>query len=55
MSLGLTEILVIILVIVLLFGAKRIPQLARSLGTSLREFKEGKRSREIEDKKTEIE
>jgi len=40
-GLGTGEIIIIILVIVLLFGAKTIPQLARSLGNSLSEFKKG--------------
>ena len=41
MSLGLTEILVIAAVILLLFGAKKIPELARSLGKAKGEFKKG--------------
>jgi len=36
------EILIVLLVILLLFGAKRLPDLARSLGKSLSEFKKGK-------------
>lgn len=40
-NLGATEVLVILLVVILLFGAKRIPDLARSLGRSLSEFKKG--------------
>lgn len=39
--LGPGEILLIFLVIVLLFGARRIPEIARSLGRSLSEFKKG--------------
>ncbi|MDD5484368.1 MAG: twin-arginine translocase TatA/TatE family subunit [Kiritimatiellae bacterium] len=42
MNIGWTEILVILLIILLLFGAKRLPDLARSLGKSLREFKKGR-------------
>lgn len=42
MNIGWTEILVILLFILLLFGAKRLPDLARSLGKSLREFKKGR-------------
>jgi sec-independent protein translocase protein TatA len=42
-NLGVTEILIIVLVIVLLFGAKRIPELARSLGRSISEFKKGRK------------
>ena len=42
MSLGLTEILVIAAVILLLFGAKKIPDVARSLGRASYEFKKAK-------------
>lgn len=38
---GTTELLVIAVVIFLLFGATRLPQLAKSLGQSKRAFKEG--------------
>ncbi len=37
---GTTEIVLIVLAILLLFGGKKIPELARGLGTALREFKE---------------
>jgi sec-independent protein translocase protein TatA len=40
-GLGPTEIVVIVLVIFLLFGATRLPQLAKALGQSKRAFKEG--------------
>jgi sec-independent protein translocase protein TatA len=39
---GVAEIAIIALVLVLLFGAKKLPQLARSLGASLTEFKKGR-------------
>ena len=39
---GFTELLLVLLVILLLFGAKRLPELARSLGKSLNEFKKGR-------------
>ena len=40
-GLGYQELLVILLILVVLFGASRIPELARSLGTSIKEFKKG--------------
>jgi sec-independent protein translocase protein TatA len=40
-GLGTPELLVIAAVIILLFGATRLPQLAKSLGQSKRAFKEG--------------
>ncbi|WP_027001188.1 Sec-independent protein translocase subunit TatA/TatB [Hugenholtzia roseola] len=46
-SLGGWEIMVILLVILLLFGAKRIPELARGLGRGIREFKDA--TKEIRD------
>ncbi|WP_420454222.1 twin-arginine translocase TatA/TatE family subunit [Rubrivirga sp.] len=39
-SLGPFEILAILLVVLLLFGAKRIPEIARGLGKGIREFKD---------------
>jgi sec-independent protein translocase protein TatA len=36
--------LIIVLVVLLLFGAKRIPELARGLGAGVREFKKGAES-----------
>jgi sec-independent protein translocase protein TatA len=38
-SFGWQEILVILVIILILFGAKRLPELAKSLGQSMREFK----------------
>lgn len=42
MSIGFTEILVILLFVLLIFGAKRIPELARSLGRASYEYKKAK-------------
>ena len=41
MNLGPTEIVLIVLVVILLFGAKRLPEIARSLGKAKGEFKKG--------------
>jgi sec-independent protein translocase protein TatA len=41
MSIGFTEVLLILLLALLLFGAKRLPELARSLGKAVKEFKSG--------------
>ncbi len=38
---GATELLIVLGIILLLFGASRLPALARSLGKSTREFKQG--------------
>lgn len=37
---GIKEILIIVLVIVLLFGAKKIPELMKGFGTGIKEFKD---------------
>lgn len=39
---GPTEFLIVLAVLLLLFGAKRLPELSRSLGKSLSEFKKGR-------------
>jgi sec-independent protein translocase protein TatA len=49
MRLGPTELLIIVGIIVLLFGASRLPQLARSLGDSMKEFKKATRELQEED------
>jgi sec-independent protein translocase protein TatA len=41
--LGLPEILVILAIVILIFGANRLPQLGRGLGESIRNFKGGLR------------
>lgn len=38
-SIGMPELIVIFLVILLLFGSKRLPELAKGLGKGIREFK----------------
>jgi len=38
---GTTELIIILVVLLLLFGARRIPEIARSIGQSLSEFKKG--------------
>ena len=48
-GIGATDWLLIILVLILLFGAKKIPEIARGLGKSVNEFKKG--MSETEEKK----
>lgn len=43
MNLGAPELLIVLAVVLLLFGARRVPDLARSLGEAQREFKHGSR------------
>lgn len=49
-GLGGTEILVIALVVLLLFGGKKIPELMKGLGTGVKSFKDG--MKEIDDDKS---
>ncbi|MEE9368579.1 MAG: twin-arginine translocase TatA/TatE family subunit [Pontiella sp.] len=53
---GGSEIILILFIILLLFGAKKLPELSRALGKSLSEFKKGKEDleREIRDVQTDV-
>jgi len=50
---GTTELVLILVVLLLLFGAKRIPDIARSVGKSMNQFKKGLREVDVnsEDEK----
>tara|TARA_Y200000002_G_C22635571_1_gene644496 strand:+ start:35 stop:250 length:216 start_codon:yes stop_codon:yes gene_type:complete len=56
-SLGPTEIIIIALFILVFFGAKRIPELAKGLGQGIQEFRKASRDikREIEESTRDIE
>ncbi|MBI4039383.1 twin-arginine translocase TatA/TatE family subunit [Candidatus Daviesbacteria bacterium] len=45
-SIGLTEGLIIALIVILLFGGKKIPELFKGLGEAIREFKKASRDSE---------
>ncbi len=51
MNFGWTEILIILLIVLILFGAKRLPDLAKGIGGSLKSFKKGLDDQEEEDLK----
>ena len=40
-GLGYQELLIILVIVLIMFGANRLPELARSLGSSVKEFKKG--------------
>lgn len=42
MSIGFTEVLLIVVFVLLIFGAKRIPELAKAIGRATYEFKKAK-------------
>ena len=52
-SFGGTEMIIALVIILLLFGARRIPELARSLGSGVKEFKAGTREGQLEEEKNE--
>jgi sec-independent protein translocase protein TatA len=49
MNLGPTELIIILVIVLLLFGTTRLPKLARSLGEASKEFKKGVNEREQEE------
>jgi sec-independent protein translocase protein TatA len=51
MNFGFWELTIILLIVLLLFGARKLPDLARSLGKSIGEFKKGKDEGEKSEKK----
>jgi TatA/E family protein of Tat protein translocase len=51
---GWPEILFVLLIVLVLFGAKRLPELARGLGQSLNEFRKAKDEFDREVKKTAV-
>lgn len=50
-NLGPTELILIFLIVLLLFGANRIPEIAKGLGKGIRDFKRGMSGIEEEAKK----
>ncbi len=51
-NIGSTELILIVLAIILLFGAKKIPELAQGIGKGLKEFKKAMKDVEDEIKST---
>ena len=48
-GLGYQELLIILVIVLILFGANRLPELAKSLGSSVKEFKKGVNEVKSED------
>jgi sec-independent protein translocase protein TatA len=51
-SLGLPELLVILVIVVLIFGANRLPQLGKGVGSAIKNFKEGMKEGSSDDSKS---
>lgn len=50
MGLGMGELLVILLIVVLFFGGRKLPQLGASLGESIKNFKKGMKDDDTDKK-----
>ena len=53
-SLGLPELLVILVIVVLIFGANRLPQLGKGVGSAIKNFKEGMKEGATDDHKPSV-
>lgn len=49
---GLPEMLLILLIVVIIFGARRLPELGKGLGEGIRNFRKGIGGKETDDKKS---
>ncbi len=52
-NIGITELLIILFIIILLFGAKKLPELAAGLGKGIKEFKRAASSNDESPNKSE--
>jgi sec-independent protein translocase protein TatA len=50
-TIGAPELIIVLVVVLLVFGSKKVPELARSLGESMREFRKGTRDGAEDDRK----
>jgi sec-independent protein translocase protein TatA len=55
MGLSSTELIIILVIVVLLFGAKKIPELAKGIGSGIKSFKEEMKTVDAEEEKKEVE
>jgi len=53
-NLGIWEILLLLLVLLLVFGPKRLPEMGRSLGRGMREFKDSVTGKSVDDDDDEL-
>ena len=50
-TIGAPELIIVLVVVLLVFGSKKVPELARSLGESMKEFRKGTRDGAEDDRK----
>jgi sec-independent protein translocase protein TatA len=53
-NIGPVEIIIVLFIVLVIFGPKRLPELGRSMGKGMREFKDSITGKDDEDKKPEI-
>ena len=49
-TIGAPELIIVLVVVLLVFGSKKVPELARSLGESMKEFRKGTRDAAEDDR-----
>jgi sec-independent protein translocase protein TatA len=54
-NIGLPEIAIVLVIVLVIFGPKRLPQLGRSLGSGMREFKDAVTGKNKDDEHDELE
>jgi sec-independent protein translocase protein TatA len=54
-NIGAPEIIIVLIIVLIIFGPKRLPDLGRSLGRGMREFKDSVTGKDKDDERAEIE
>jgi len=49
---GIPELMIILAIVILIFGANRLPELGRGIGKGIRNFKDATKNADDEDRKT---
>ena len=49
---GMTEIIIVLVIVIILFGGKKIPEIAKGLGKGIKDFKKAIKDDESKDKNT---
>jgi sec-independent protein translocase protein TatA len=52
-NIGFTEILLVLLVVIIIFGGRKIPELMKGIGQGMKEFKKASRTEDEPEKKEE--